>query len=143
MDLGCGPGFFSIDMAKMVGKSGRVIAVDLQEGMLQKLRDKIHGTEFEQRIILHKCATNKIGVANKVDFVLAFYMVHEVPDKKRFFDEIASIINPDGKVFMVEPSFHVSKRSFEETLNKAQAAGFMPVESPKMFLSKTAVMQLA
>lgn len=46
LDLGCGPGFFSIDMAQMVGKSGRVIAADLQEGMLQKLRDKIQGTEL-------------------------------------------------------------------------------------------------
>ena len=32
LDVGCGPGFFSIDIAQMVGKSGRVIASDLQEG---------------------------------------------------------------------------------------------------------------
>jgi ubiquinone/menaquinone biosynthesis C-methylase UbiE len=30
LDIGCGPGFFSIDMAQMVGKTGRVIAADLQ-----------------------------------------------------------------------------------------------------------------
>jgi ubiquinone/menaquinone biosynthesis C-methylase UbiE len=36
LDLGCGPGFFSIDIAQMVGKSGRVIASDLQVGMLHK-----------------------------------------------------------------------------------------------------------
>jgi len=54
LDLGCGPGFFSIDMAQMVGKSGRVIASDLQEGMLHKVRDKIKGTELEERITLHK-----------------------------------------------------------------------------------------
>jgi ubiquinone/menaquinone biosynthesis C-methylase UbiE len=34
LDIGCGPGLFSVEMARMVGKSGRVIAVDLQEGML-------------------------------------------------------------------------------------------------------------
>ncbi|MDD5774075.1 MAG: methyltransferase domain-containing protein, partial [bacterium] len=54
LDIGCGPGFFSIDIARMVGKSGRVIASDLQEEMLQKLRDKIQGTELEERITLHK-----------------------------------------------------------------------------------------
>lgn len=32
-----------LDMAQLVGKSGRVIASDLQEGMLQKLTDKIQG----------------------------------------------------------------------------------------------------
>ena len=35
LDLGCGPGYFTIDIAQMVGKSGRVIAADLQEGMLK------------------------------------------------------------------------------------------------------------
>jgi ubiquinone/menaquinone biosynthesis C-methylase UbiE len=55
LDLGCGPGHFSIALAQMVGKSGRVIAADLQEEMLQKLRDKIQGTELEERITLHKC----------------------------------------------------------------------------------------
>ncbi|MBW2739492.1 MAG: class I SAM-dependent methyltransferase, partial [Deltaproteobacteria bacterium] len=78
LDMGCGPGFFSIDMAQMVGKSGRVIAADLQEGMLQKVRDKIKGTEFEKRITLHQCEKNKIGVSEYVDFVLLFYMVHEI-----------------------------------------------------------------
>lgn len=39
LDLGCGPGFFSVPMAKMVGKSGRVIACDLQEGMLRKVKE--------------------------------------------------------------------------------------------------------
>ena len=37
LDVGCGPGFFSLEMARMVGKSGRVIAADMQEGMLQKV----------------------------------------------------------------------------------------------------------
>ena len=46
LDVDCGPGFFSIDMLQLGGKSGRVIASDLQEGMLQKLRSKIQGTEL-------------------------------------------------------------------------------------------------
>src|SRR4030042_5592495 len=69
LDLGCGPGFFTIDIAQMVGKSGRVIGSDSQEGMLQKLRDKIHGTELEERIMLHQCQNNRIGVSENVDFV--------------------------------------------------------------------------
>jgi len=141
MDLGCGPGFFSLDMAGMVGRSGHVIAVDLQDEMLQKVRDKIQGTEFEQYIILHKCETNRIGVSRTVDFVLAFYMVHEVTDKEEFFGEIASIINPRGRVLIVEPLFHVSNGSFENTVNKAKAAGFLPVGRPKVFLGRAVLMQ--
>ncbi|OQX26879.1 MAG: SAM-dependent methyltransferase [Desulfobacteraceae bacterium IS3] len=141
MDLGCGPGFFSIDIAQMVGKSGRVIASDLQEGMLRKIRDKIHGTEIEERITLHQCQENSIGVSEKVDFVLAFYMVHEVPDQRKFFDEIVSVLKPKGKILIAEPPFHVSKNAFEETVRIAQDTGFTPVERPKIFLSKAVILQ--
>lgn len=50
LDLGCGPGFFSIVLAEMFGNPGRVIATDLQEGMLQKLNEKNRGTQVEERI---------------------------------------------------------------------------------------------
>lgn len=140
LDLGCGPGFFSIDMARMVGKSGRVIATDLQEGMLRKLRDKIQGTELEERITLHRCAEDRIGMADKVDFVLAFYMLHEVPDQRGLFKELGSILKPNGKVLVVEPPLHVPRKAFEETVGKAVEAGFTPLESPRVFLGKTALM---
>ena len=70
LDLGCGPVFFSLALAQMVGGSGRVIASDLQEGMLDKIGDKIRGTGLADRIILHKCEANRIGVSTPVDFVL-------------------------------------------------------------------------
>jgi ubiquinone/menaquinone biosynthesis C-methylase UbiE len=141
LDIGCGPGFFSIDLAQMVGKSGRVIASDLQEEMLQKLRDKIKGTELEKRITLHKCEKNKIGLSEKVDFVLAFYMAHEIPNQEDFFNEIASILKPNGQLFIVEPPVHVSKTAFDETIIKALGAGFTHIESPKVFLSKTVLLK--
>ena len=141
LDLGCGPGFFSIEMAEMVGESGRVIASDLQEGMLEKLREKIRGTEFEGRIIVHKCGETRIGVSEDVDFVLAFYVVHEVPNQEAFLNEIGSILKPNGRIFIVEPPFRVSKSAFEETIGKAEKAGFTLVERPRAFLSKAAVLK--
>jgi ubiquinone/menaquinone biosynthesis C-methylase UbiE len=142
LDLGCGPGFFSVEMAKMVGESGMVIAVDLQEGMLQKLKDKIQGTEIEKRIKLYKCEEDTIGVSENVDFVLAFYMVHEVPDQKKFFEEIKSILKPDGKALIVEPKlFHVSKRAFKESMMKAREIGLEPVEKPRLFLSRAVILE--
>mgnify|MGYP003466132549 CR=1 FL=1 len=141
LDIGCGPGFFSIDVAQMVGRSGRVIASDLQEGMLQKLRDKIQGTELEERITLHQCEEDKVGVSVNVDFVLAFYMVHEVPNPKQFFKEIKSILKPNGQVLIVEPPLRVTKKAFEETIRKARDTGLKPVEGPKVLLSKTVILK--
>jgi ubiquinone/menaquinone biosynthesis C-methylase UbiE len=109
--------------------------------MLQKLRDKIQGTELEQRITLHKCEESRIGLSENVDFILAFYMVHERPDQEGLFNEMGAILKPNGQLFVVEPPFHVSKTGFEETITKAQEAGFKPVHRPKVFLGKTIILE--
>lgn len=143
LDLGCGPGFLSVDIARMVGESGKVIASDLQEGMLEKLRNKIQETELEDRIILHKCTENTIGLSEKIDFAVIFYVVHEIPDQQGLFVELESMLNPGGQVLVVEPPVHVSKSAFRETILRAQEAGFKPEKGPKVFLSKTVILRKA
>lgn len=143
LDFGCGPGYFTLDMAQMVGKSGRVIAADLQEGMLQKLAKKIRGTELDERITLHQCGKHSIGLSEQVDFILAFYMIHEIPDQEHFFREMESILKPEGQLFIVEPPFHVSKKAFEETITKARQAGLNPVQRPKLSFSKAVILERA
>jgi len=141
LDFGCGPGYFTIDIAQMVGPSGRVVAADLQEGMLRKLEEKIQGSGLAPRILLHPCQAGRIGVSEQMDFILAFYMVHEIPDKEALFSEMGAILKPNGRLFIVEPPFHVSKAGFEETIRKARAAGFEPVQRPKVFLSKAVILK--
>jgi ubiquinone/menaquinone biosynthesis C-methylase UbiE len=133
LDLGCGPGFFSIDMAKMVGMSGKVIAADLQDGMLKKLEDKIRNTKFQNIIKLHKCQEDKIGLSEKVDFVLLFFMLHEVPDQPRFLKEISTLLKPDAKIMIVEPPFHVSKKEFANLIESVRGLGFKIIDKPKVF----------
>jgi ubiquinone/menaquinone biosynthesis C-methylase UbiE len=141
LDFGCGPGFFSIDMARMVGPSGRVIAADLQEEMLQKIRGKIQGTELEGRITLHKCDENRIGLSEVVDFVLLFYAAHEVPDHEALFAEIAANLKPDGQVLIVEPPFHVSDADLEEIVSHARKAGLTDTAGPRVLAGKTVVLK--
>jgi len=140
LDLGCGPGFFAVAMARMVGGSGRVIAADLQEGMLQKLENRVAGTELEQRITLHRCEESSIGVSQQVDFVLAFYVMHEVPNPAELFVEIASILKPNGRVLIVEPPLHVTKQAFAETIELARQAGLAAVAKPRMLFNKTVLL---
>jgi len=142
LDLGCGPGFFSIEIAKMLRESGKVIAADLQQGMLEKVDKKIKGTTLEQRITIHKCEDNKIGVTENVDFVLVFYMIHEVPNQDNLLRELKSILKPDGKIFIIEPKFHVSKKSFDEMINKIKDIGFEIIDRPKVFISRTVLLKI-
>lgn len=141
MDMGCGPGFFSVEMARMLGRSGKVIAVDLQKGMLDLVRQKIRGTELEQRIELHQCQSGSTGVTRKVDFILAFYVVHEVPDQAMLFNEFRSILNPGGIILIVEPKMHVGKKPFRTMTGMLTHAGFEITGSPKVFLGRSVVLR--
>lgn len=140
LDLGCGPGFFSMEIAKLLHPSGTVICADLQEGMLDVVRAKIKGTEHEPFFRLHRCDRDTINVSEPVDFILAFYMIHEVPDQVRLFKELKSILNPQGKLLIIEPKFHVSKNSFDTMIDNLKAIGFEVVEAPKVFFSRSIVL---
>jgi ubiquinone/menaquinone biosynthesis C-methylase UbiE len=123
LDVGCGPGLFSIAMADMVGKNGKVIGADLQDGMLEKVKSKLN--ESNKTIIkLHKCGEDKIGVNEKVDFVLFFYVLHEVPSQEGVLREIKTILKPGGRVLIIEPNFHVTKKAFEQSIATATSIGF-------------------
>ena len=141
LDLGCGPGFFTIEIAKMVSDSGRVIAADLQAEMLEKVRTKMSGTDLEKRIELHRCSAERIGITEKVDFVLAFWMVHEVPDHEKLFEELNSIVKPEGRIFIIEPIFHVTKNAFSRMLQISLARGFTVTERPKLVASRAVVLK--
>jgi ubiquinone/menaquinone biosynthesis C-methylase UbiE len=141
LDMGCGPGFFTIEIAKMIGSDGKVFSVDLQEGMLNQIKKKIKGTELEKRIHLIKSDGDNFVVPDKVDFILAFYMVHEVPDKDNLFKLLKNILNANGRFLIVEPKlFHVSKREFELTLQKAEQAGFKITNGPRLPFSHSTIL---
>lgn len=143
LDVGCGPGYFTTAAARLVGGNGRVIAADLQQGMLDKLQQRIAGTDIEPRVTLHRCAEDRIGAAGPVDFILAFYVVHEIPDQAVFYQEAASLLAGDGSMLVVEPPFHVSKRKFGASMQLAREAGLVSGPGPRLLLCKTALLTRA
>lgn len=143
MDLGCGPGFFSLAMAKLVGEKGKVISVDIQDEMLQMVKRKSEREGLSSRIVLHKARPRKLGISEMVDFALAFYMVHEVQDEKSFLSEVASHLKPDGRFLIVEPKFHVSESSFDSTLEIARSVGLEQISKPKFSLGRAVLMKPA
>ncbi|WP_349682055.1 class I SAM-dependent methyltransferase [Methanosarcina sp. UBA5] len=142
MDLGCGPGFFSLAMAKLVGEKGKVISVDIQDEMLQMVKRKSEREGLSSRIVLHKAQPEKLGITEMVDFTLAFYMVHEVQDKKSFLSEVSSHLKPDGRFLIVEPKFHVSKSNFDSTLEIARSAGLEQISEPKFSFDRAVLLKL-
>jgi ubiquinone/menaquinone biosynthesis C-methylase UbiE len=132
IDLGCGPGFFSIDMAEMAGSRGKLYAVDLQNEMLDKVKKKAEDKGLTHRICFHKCPQDSIGLGEhvKADFILAYYMMHEVPDSRQFLNEIRGLLKKDGRLLIVEPTFHVTKKKFIKMLKEVEDIGFSIVDTP-------------
>jgi 2-polyprenyl-3-methyl-5-hydroxy-6-metoxy-1,4-benzoquinol methylase len=73
------------------------------------------------------------------DFVLAFWMAHEVANHLVFFEEIKSFLKPSGKFFLSEPILHVNQAMFEKTVKTAESVGLVLKEKPKISLSRSAL----
>lgn len=139
LDAGCGMGYFSIAMAKMTGRGGRVLSVDLQQKMLDILRRRAQMAGVSETIETRLCSPESIGVDEEVDFVLAFWMVHELPDATRFFRVVRAVLRPGGTLLVAELKMHVTSGEFEKSIRAAEAEGLMVVERPRMCFSRTAL----
>jgi ubiquinone/menaquinone biosynthesis C-methylase UbiE len=141
LDLGCGEGYFTIDIARMVGDSGHVYAVDLQEHMLKVLRRRAGRAKVDARIETILASPDKLITPSPVDFVLAFWMIHEVPDKDRLYVDIAAAMKSGGRFLVVEPKWHVSRESFQESLQLAETTGLRQIEERPVRFSRAIVFQ--
>jgi ubiquinone/menaquinone biosynthesis C-methylase UbiE len=139
LDLGCGPGYFTLPMARMVGPEGHVIAVDLQPEMLRRLQARAQRAGLMERIVPAQCTAETIGDLGPADFALAFYMVHEVPDEERFLAEVRGSLKDGGHLLLVEPKGHVSTAGFSRTVDIAHAAGLRNISAPRVSFSRAAL----
>ena len=137
VDIGCGPGFFTIAMAKLVGKDGCVIAADIQTKMLNHVRHRAAKEGLQSRIQPHLCKNGRLNIEDRVDFIFAFYMVHEVPDIEAFFIEIENILKPGASFLLVEPIIHVTSSHFKKITKAAVSAGLKPVTALKIMGSRS------
>lgn len=143
LEIGPGMGFFTIPAAGMVGKSGRVIAVDIQEKMLTALARRTERAGLAERVVTRLCKEDDLAVSEPIDLCLALNVVHEVPNPRSLFLQIREILKPTGRLFLAEPAgWHVSDEEFQDTLSLARAIGFRLVGGPKMRRSRTALFAL-
>jgi 2-polyprenyl-3-methyl-5-hydroxy-6-metoxy-1,4-benzoquinol methylase len=130
MDYGCAMGYFSIPIASMTGKNGKVYCVDIQNKMLEKLQKRAVKYNVSPIIKTLKVGKdyNPVELREKLDFVLLFYVVHEVPDKQQLFNDIYKMIKPGGKVLFAEPKGHVKPEAFNKSVGMAQNSGLKVME---------------
>lgn len=140
LDIGCGGGFASMGLARLVGETGTVISADLQPEMLKVVGRRAQREGLQGRTRLHRCWPDRIGLTGNVDFALAFWMLHESPDPAGLLREVYSLLNPGGRFYVAEPGIHVSPQLFAEALGQAEDAGFAMLDTPKVLMSRAVVL---
>ncbi|QGG48589.1 class I SAM-dependent methyltransferase [Heliorestis convoluta] len=137
-------GYFSLPMAKMVGDQGKVICIDLQDKMLERLVKRATKEDLLHRIETRVCSYDSLKVSDmkeEIDFVLAFAMIHEVKDKERLYKELYEVLKPKGTLLVVEPKGHVSEKDFAYSMTLCEESGFTLMERPVIGKSNGALFQ--
>jgi len=99
VDFGCGPGYFTIELAK---KAKRVVAVDLSPEMLKKAQNKAEKAGTKNIQFLRSSGTNIQLEDNSVGMILLVTVYHEVGETEDVLKEFSRILKPEGKLIIVE-----------------------------------------
>jgi ubiquinone/menaquinone biosynthesis C-methylase UbiE len=99
VDFGCGPGYYTIELAK---KANRVVAVDLSPEMLKKAQNKAQKAGVKNIQFLQSNGTNIQLENSSVDMVLLVTVYHEVGESEAVLKEFNKILKPQGKLIIVE-----------------------------------------
>jgi ubiquinone/menaquinone biosynthesis C-methylase UbiE len=125
-------GFFSLPLARIVGETGRVFCVDMQEKMIGGLRRRVAKAGLLNRIELRVCSSASLQIddlTGMIDFALAFAVVHETSDAQHFLSEIYKSLKGAGRLLISEPKGHVNVDEFDVTLSTARNVGFKIVNT--------------
>lgn len=142
-DIGCGMGFFTLGLAHLVGEKGRVYALDLQARMLAGVERRARRAGLAERVRTRQVRAGDLGAADlrgRLDLVLSFWMLHEVPDQDRFLAQVKELLKPGGVLYLAEPRMHVSRRDFAASLALAKELGFQVGDKPSVRMSRVVVL---
>lgn len=102
LDVGTGTGFYLPFLSELVGDKGKVFAIDIQEEMLEKAKEKVKEHELKNVEVL-KSEENSIPLPDaSVDFVFMAFSFHELEDPKTFVEELKRVAKPFSYLAVIE-----------------------------------------
>jgi len=100
VDYGCGPGSYTIPIAKLVGPKGKVFAVDIQPLAIKMIKEKA-ARESLTNIEAVLVDSYDTGIQeSSIDLVLLLDTLHMINDHQALFRELHRLLKPDGFIFM-------------------------------------------
>ncbi len=144
VEPGCGMGYFTLELARLVGPRGKVVAVDLQKKMLSSLRRRLTKASLAERVEARLAIEESLGLddrAGQADFVLAFAVVHEMLDQAAFYSQAHRVLKTGGRLLVAEPKGHVTPEAFDDSMEKACRLGFRLSKNPVIGGSRSALLE--
>lgn len=103
LDLGCGTGAFTIELAQMVGAGGRVHAVELQEPLLRQAQQRVQAAGLQDRVHFHHCGAYALPLeTNSIDLVVVIATLSQIPHKLVALSEVRRVLKPGARLAISE-----------------------------------------
>ncbi len=135
LDPGCGFGFFTLPLARMVGAQGKVLAVDVEPRVVERMHRRARKAGLAERIDGRTCQLRDLNLAEyegRVDLVSVIHTLHEFEDLVGFFAQVALLLKPTGRLLVIEPNGHVTTEQFTAELSWCRLAGFRELNAPDL-----------
>jgi ubiquinone/menaquinone biosynthesis C-methylase UbiE len=124
LELGPGPGAFSLDAARMLGPSGRLIAVDIQPEMIARLERRAREAGLNN-IETHTAGAHDLPLKDgSVDRAFLVTVLPEIPDRPHALAELRRVLKPGGVLSITEEFLDPDYLFAAETRRLVEAAGF-------------------
>lgn len=128
LEVGCGPGVYTVEAARRLGDDGRLIAVDLQPGMVARAAERVRRSGLTN-VEIHVADAHHLPLADaSVDRAFLVGVLPEIPDPQGALAELRRVLRSDGVLSVAEGFFDPDYRFAFETVRQVQQAGFAPVE---------------
>lgn len=135
-DMGCGNGYYTLQLAKLVGPKGRVLAVDIQPEMLRLLAERAKEAEVENIESIQGTLIDPRLPEGEVDLILVVDVYHEFSHPEHMLAAMRKSLKPKGRLALVEfraedptvPIKPLHKMSKAQILKELPANGYKLVE---------------
>ncbi len=132
LEIGCGSGAYTLEVARAVGATGKVVALDIQPGMLEQLKNKLtrsENTDIRNVEPLLASACQLPFQNGSFDAAFMITVLQEIPDKWRALAEVRRTLRPGGIVAVTEWLFDPDYPLKQTTLRLLKEAGFGNIDS--------------
>ncbi len=102
LEIGPGPGYFTIEASKAVGMGGRIVCMDIQPGMLSALSGRLREHGVSNARLLLGDATRVPLAAASIDAAFLVTVLGEIPDRPRALAELRRVMKPGGVLSILE-----------------------------------------